>query len=61
MSDLGSHWNDLAWWALELDAPLTVDLTAPSGAAFQGEVTPHLVQGGGDCCPWREEAEITLR
>ena len=25
MSDLGSHRNDLAWWALELDAPLTIE------------------------------------
>lgn len=25
MSDLGSHWNDLPYWALELDAPLTVE------------------------------------
>lgn len=25
MSDLGSHWNDLAFWALKLDAPLTVE------------------------------------
>ncbi len=25
MSDLGSHWNDLPYWALELDAPTTVE------------------------------------
>jgi predicted dehydrogenase len=25
MSDLGSHWNDLPYWALELDAPRTVE------------------------------------
>jgi predicted dehydrogenase len=25
MSDLGSHWNDLPYWALELDAPKTVE------------------------------------
>lgn len=25
MSDLGSHWNDLPYWALKLDAPLTVE------------------------------------
>ncbi|MCA8992982.1 MAG: Gfo/Idh/MocA family oxidoreductase [Planctomycetaceae bacterium] len=24
MSDLGSHWNDLPFWALELDAPLAI-------------------------------------
>jgi len=25
MSDLGSHRNDLPWWALKLDAPLTIE------------------------------------
>ena len=25
MSDLGSHWNDLPYWALNLDAPTTVE------------------------------------
>jgi predicted dehydrogenase len=25
MSDLGSHWNDLPYWALNLDAPLSVE------------------------------------
>ncbi len=25
MSDLGSHWNDLPYWALQLDAPETVE------------------------------------
>jgi predicted dehydrogenase len=25
MSDLGSHWNDLPYWALELDAPHTIE------------------------------------
>ncbi|MBA3316024.1 MAG: Gfo/Idh/MocA family oxidoreductase [Planctomycetaceae bacterium] len=29
MSDLGSHWNDLPFWALELDAPLTVSADGP--------------------------------
>jgi predicted dehydrogenase len=29
MSDLGSHWNDLPFWALELDAPLTVESFGP--------------------------------
>ena len=28
MSDLGSHWNDLPFWALNLDAPLTVEASA---------------------------------
>ncbi|HAF58933.1 MAG TPA: oxidoreductase, partial [Opitutae bacterium] len=30
MSDLGSHRNDLPWWALKLDAPLSIEpLTGP--------------------------------
>ncbi|QXD26267.1 Gfo/Idh/MocA family oxidoreductase [Opitutia bacterium ISCC 51] len=29
MSDLGSHWIDLPFWALELDAPLTVEAKGP--------------------------------
>ncbi len=29
MSDLGSHWNDLPFWALDLDAPTTVEADGP--------------------------------
>ncbi len=29
MSDLGSHWNDLPFWALRLQAPLTVEAAGP--------------------------------
>ncbi|HXP59842.1 MAG TPA: Gfo/Idh/MocA family oxidoreductase, partial [Dongiaceae bacterium] len=29
MSDLGSHWNDLPWWALELAHPLTIEAEGP--------------------------------
>ncbi len=29
MSDLGSHWNDLPFWALKLDAPLTIEAGGP--------------------------------
>ncbi|NDH93525.1 MAG: gfo/Idh/MocA family oxidoreductase, partial [Planctomycetia bacterium] len=29
MSDLGSHWNDLPFWALELDAPASVEAFGP--------------------------------
>lgn len=29
MSDLGSHWNDLPFWALKLDAPLAVQADGP--------------------------------
>jgi predicted dehydrogenase len=33
MSDLGSHWIDLPWWALKLDHPLTIEASGPA---------PHL-------------------
>ena len=29
MSDLGSHWNDLPFWALDLDAPATIEASGP--------------------------------
>jgi len=29
MSDLGSHWNDLPFWALKLESPLTVEAAGP--------------------------------
>ena len=29
MSDLGSHWIDLPWWALQLDHPLTIEAEGP--------------------------------
>ena len=30
MSDLGSHWNDLPFWALKLKAPLTIEASGQS-------------------------------
>jgi predicted dehydrogenase len=29
MSDLGSHWNDLPFWALKLETPLTIEASGP--------------------------------
>jgi hypothetical protein len=29
MSDLGSHWNDLPFWALDLEAPVSVEARGP--------------------------------
>jgi predicted dehydrogenase len=37
MSDLGSHWNDLPFWALKLQAPLTVEA---SGGPVHRELAP---------------------
>jgi len=37
MSDLASHWIDLPFWALKLDAPLTVEAAGPAAHA---EIAP---------------------
>jgi predicted dehydrogenase len=37
MSDLGSHWNDLPFWALDLDAPLTIEAGGPP---IHAEIAP---------------------
>jgi len=37
MSDLGSHWIDLPFWALKLDHPLTIEATGP---AIHPEIAP---------------------
>lgn len=37
MSDLGSHWNDLPFWALKLDAPLSIE---PIGPEPHAEIAP---------------------
>jgi predicted dehydrogenase len=39
MSDLGSHWNDLVFWALDLKAPLTVEAKDAS-APLHPEIAP---------------------
>lgn len=41
MSDLGSHWIDLPFWALNLQAPLTVEA---SGPAPHAEIAPASMQ-----------------
>jgi len=41
MSDLGSHWIDLPWWALKLDHPLTIEA---SGPAPHSEIAPASMQ-----------------
>ncbi len=37
MSDLGSHWNDLPFWALKLQVPLTIEAT---GGPAHPEIAP---------------------
>jgi predicted dehydrogenase len=41
MSDLGSHWNDLPFWALKLEAPLTIEA---SGGPVHAELAPATMQ-----------------
>ncbi len=41
MSDLGSHWIDLPFWALKLDHPLTIEA---SGPAPHAEIAPASMQ-----------------
>jgi predicted dehydrogenase len=41
MSDLGSHWIDLSFWALNLDHPLTIEA---SGPAPHPELAPASMQ-----------------
>ncbi len=41
MSDLGSHWNDLPFWALDLKVPLTIEASGPSP---HPEIAPASMQ-----------------
>ncbi|MEQ8636774.1 Gfo/Idh/MocA family protein [Gimesia maris] len=41
MSDLGSHWIDLPFWALKLDYPLTIEAQGPP---IQKEIAPASMQ-----------------
>ncbi len=43
MSDLGSHWNDLPWWALKLDRPLTIEAEGPPAHAEIAPASMHAV------------------
>jgi len=43
MSDLGSHWNDLPFWALKLDAPRSVEAFGPAPHPEIAPATMHAV------------------
>lgn len=43
MSDLGSHWNDLPFWALKLDAPLSVEAFGPEPHPEIAPASMHAV------------------
>ncbi len=43
MSDLGSHFNDLPWWALELDHPLTIEAEGPPAHPEIAPASMHAI------------------
>ena len=43
MSDLGSHWNDLPFWALKLDAPLSIEAFGPKAHPEIAPANMHAV------------------
>ena len=57
MSDLGSHWNDLPWWALELDAPRTVEAV---GLPPHPEIAPASMTARYEYGPRGNRPAVTL-
>jgi predicted dehydrogenase len=57
MSDLGSHWNDLPFWALKLDAPRTI---AAFGPPPHPEIAPASMHTVYEYGPRGEMPPVTL-
>ena len=57
MSDLGSHWNDLPFWALKLDAPLTIEAAGPPPHA---ELAPASMSATYEYGPRGDMPALTL-
>jgi predicted dehydrogenase len=57
MSDLGSHWNDLPFWALKLQAPLTIE---GSGPPVHPEIAPASMQATYEFGPRGEMPAVKL-
>jgi predicted dehydrogenase len=57
MSDLGSHWNDLPFWALKLQAPLTI---AADGPPPHPELAPASMQATYTYGPRGDMPAVTL-
>ena len=57
MSDLGSHWVDLPFWALDLDAPKTVEA---SGPAPHPEIAPASMRAVYEYGPRGDRPGLTL-
>lgn len=57
MSDLGSHWNDLPFWALDLDAPKTI---AANGPPPHPELAPASMSATYEYGPRNGRPALTL-
>jgi predicted dehydrogenase len=57
MSDLGSHWIDLPFWALKLDAPLTIEAEGPKP---HPEIAPASMKAHYEYGPRGELPACTL-
>jgi hypothetical protein len=57
MSDLGSHWNDLPFWALKLKAPLTVEAAGPPP---NPEIAPASMRAKYEYGPRDDMPAVTL-
>lgn len=57
MSDLGSHWNDLPFWALQLDAPKTIEAFGPPA---HPELAPASMSARYEYGPRGEKPACTL-
>ncbi len=57
MSDLGSHWIDLPFWALKLHAPATIEATGP---APNPEVAPASMKARYEYKASGDQPELTL-
>ena len=57
MSDLGSHWIDLPFWALKLRAPATIEA---SGAPPHREIAPASMQARYEYKASGDQPEVTL-
>jgi hypothetical protein len=57
MSDLGSHWVDLPFWALELKHPLTIEASGPPPHA---EIAPASMQATYEYGPRGDQPALSL-
>ena len=57
MSDLGSHWIDLPFWALKLRAPATIEA---SGPAAHPEIAPASMKARYEYKAWGDQPELSL-